>query len=585
MALVLAFALAAPASARLLLDDGQPSVDAWPAVSVFFDASHRLTLLDVQGEAAHRFAPPSRSRSTLGLHTAAAWLRIPLQVHPHSDGQWILAVDHASLHEIDVQVVAADGRSLQRARLGSQQPYGERPLPGRIHAVPLKLPAGEAVTVFLRVRTEGALILPITFEKLPAFQAHALNEQLLQGLLTGLGLTLVLYSLLQWASLGERLYLKYALQASGSLLFSLYQFGLGKQYLWGDWRWAELHMGGLSALLAAAGTFLFVEHALAPHRARWFSPTMKAGAVVLLATAVAFAVDAVHVHVVSAVIGTLGLAPAVLGLPGALRRARQGDQVGGWLLAAWAGYFAATWVMVQLIQGDLPFNFWTQHSLQFGATLDMLLFLRVITLRQRELHVAAQRARQERESLVTLAHTDVLTGLPNRRGLDEALRLALAGCGHGQLVALFLLDLDGFKAVNDAHGHAAGDELLVAIGRRLRHAVHSGDDVARLGGDEFIVIAKGLAHEAQAGTIGARLLEAFEPPFVLAHGCEVRIGLTIGYALAPLDGTDPSALLQQADAAMYTGKHAGKHRIERAAAALRRDAVTVVDRAPTLPVK
>lgn len=565
--LALAVRPAAAAEPALLLADDRARVDAWPAVSVLMDPGRALTLTDVRSPAtAARFAAPAGAYATLGLNKAAAWLRFPLAVDPRSDGRWILAIDYAVLNQVDVHVVGADGRLLQEARLGNLQPYAERPLPGRIHAVPLQLPAGEAVTLYLRVQTQGAMVLPVTLQKLPAFQAHGLDEHLLQGLLTGLGTCLLLYSLMQCVALRESLYLKYALQTAGSILFSVYQFGLGAQYLWSDNRWAELHVGGLSALLAAAGTFLFVDHALGPHANRWFGPLMKAGCVALLAVAGLYAVDLVGTHFVSAVVGTLGLMPALAGTPGALKRAWRGDQVGLLFVIAWLGYFFSTWVMVGLIKGQMPFNFWTQHSLQFGATLDMLLFMRVIGVRQQELHAAAHRAREERESLVTLAHSDALTGLPNRRGLDQALQAALAGCTTSRLVALFVLDLDGFKSVNDAHGHVVGDELLVAVARRLRHTLRPEDMVARLGGDEFVVVVKGLADDAQAQSVGAHLLAAFESPFALSEGRECRVGLTIGYALAPLDGVDSATLVRRADGAMYAGKQGGKLCVKRGVA-------------------
>ena len=548
----------AHATSPLSLDAAR--MDAWPAVGVLVEPGRALTLADVSS--AH-FGPPAGAHGTLGLQKAAVWLRIPLQVGAAWGGEWILGIDYAVLNQVDVYLVGEDGRVIDSARLGNLQPYADRPLPGRTLAMPLQLQAGSAPVLYLRVQTLGGMVLPITLSRLSAFHARQLDEQVLQGLLTGLGGCLVLYSLMQWWTLRESLYLKYALQSGSALLFSVFQFGLGSQYLWRDLPWIELHAGGLTGLLAAAGTFLFVEHALGPHGNRWFKPLMNAGCIALIAVAAAYACDLLHVHQVSLVVGTLGLAPAVLGMPGALRRARRGDPVGWLLLAAWAGYFVATYIMVGMIKGTQPVNFWTQHSLQFGATLDMLLFMRVITLRQQELHIAAERARQERESLLRMATTDALTGLPNRRGLDEALHAALTGCGPEQPVALYVMDLDGFKAINDRHGHQVGDELLMAVARRLRHALRASDVLARLGGDEFVVVAMGLAGDPEARRVGNHLLAAFAEPFRLSEGRECRVGLTVGYALAPADGTDARTLMQRADAAMYAGKQSGKQCLRR----------------------
>jgi len=558
-------ALHAAAQAPLLLDDGAERVRAWPAVTVLADPGKQMTLDDVRA-AVNRFAPPQQAYATLGLRNEAMWLRVPVRVPANSDGRWLLDIEYAVLNRVDVHVVA-NGRVIQHAVLGNMQPFSQRPLASRSHAVVMALPPDAAVELFLRVQTLGAMALPITLYKSSAFLEHALNEQMLQGLLTGLGLCLLIYSLMQWVSLRERLYLKYALLTAGSLLFSIYQFGIGAQYVWTDNTWIELHAGGLAALLASGGTFLFVEHALrAPHQGRWFGRVMKTGAALLFATALAYAFDLIHVHQVSSVVGTLGLAPAVLGMPGAVSRARRGDSVGWYFLAAWVGYFVATAVMVGLIKGHVGVNFWTLHSFQFGATLDMLLFMRVIGLRMKAIHAAAQHATRERDTLLSMANTDALTGLPNRRGLDAVLARELPHCTPSHLLAMYMIDLDGFKDVNDRFGHDVGDELLVAAARRLQASLRASDVVVRLGGDEFVVTVSGLHDDRQAQEIGSHLLEAFAEPFALSQQRSCSVGLTIGYALVPPDGDDPARLLKQADAAMYAGKQSGKRCVRRAEA-------------------
>src|SRR5690606_21318954 len=112
----------------------------------------------------------------------------------------------------------------------------------------------------------------------------------------------------------------------------------------------------------------------------------------------------------------------------------------------------------------------------------------------------------------SLAHTDPLTGLPNRRGLNMALASALARCGPDQLLAVYVMDLDGFKPVNDQYGHDIGDELLVAVTRRLQSHVRQSDVVARLGGDEFVVMTGQLGNAHQAHELGLKLLDAFRAP-------------------------------------------------------------------------
>lgn len=550
------------ASGPLTLDDRQPQVLAWPAVTVLSDPSGRLTLHDVRARLAQFQVPPGAA-GTLGLRKDAVWLHIPLAVNAASDGRWVLDLGYAVINRADVHLVI-DGAPAGHWVLGNLQPRDQRPLSGRTPAVGLDLPPGRSASLFVRVQSAGALILPVTLSKFSAFHTDAMHEQMQQGLLTGLGLFLILYAGVQWFSVREPMFWKYALLSGASLMFSVAQFGLGAQYLWGDHLWFELHMPGLSALLAATGTFLFVEDVLAGDGGQpRFSRLMRAGAALLLLVAAAYALDLIGVHTVSFFVGTLGLAPALLGLPGAIRRQRQGDTVGGYFLAAWLGYFATTWVMVGVIKGNLPATGWTLHSFQIGATLDMLVFLRVMGLRLAHIHSAAHQAQHERAALHSLAHTDPLTGLPNRRGLTAEIQQRLARARPDHLLALVLLDLDGFKQVNDQHGHETGDQLLVAVAARLRSSLREPDLIARLGGDEFVVVAEGLRTPAQAEALCSHLLRAFEAPFELA-GQPVRLGLTGGYVLAPLDGQDPRELLKAADAAMYSGKQDGKHRMVRA---------------------
>jgi diguanylate cyclase (GGDEF)-like protein len=565
LAVLLAMGLPQPARAQpaaLVLNESTPVVDAWPAVMLLADPGRAMTLDDVLA-ASDRFAPPKSSYATLGLRKDAVWLRIPLEAPGQPEPRWVLDIQYPVLNRVDV-VLMAGGRVVQQAAMGNLVPYAQRPMAGRSLAMELHLQPGQRNELLLRVETTGAMILPITLATPAEFHTRAVSEQMLQGLLAGVGLYLLLYSLAQWVGVREPLFIKYALLITGSLMFSLLQFGVGTQYLWGDNFWLERHAGGLAALVATCGSFLFIEQVLAgPGTSRRFSRLMKGGAVLAAALAVAYMLDLVSTAALSAIVSVLGLVPALMGIPGALARARQRDPVGISFLVAWAVYFFCTAIIIGVINGRAPVNFWTLHSFQFGATLDMLLFMRVLGLRTRAIHHAALRATQERDMMRSLAHTDPLTGLPNRRGLHVQLTAALTHCGEQNKLALYLLDLDGFKPVNDQYGHDVGDELLVAVGRRLQAGTRQHDVVARLGGDEFVVMTRGLQGDDQAHALGLQLVEAFLAPFDLSrHSC--KVGLTVGYVLAPADGRDAGELLKLADAAMYEGKQAGKGCVRRA---------------------
>lgn len=156
-----------------------------------------------------------------------------------------------------------------------------------------------------------------------------------------------------------------------------------------------------------------------------------------------------------------------------------------------------------------------------------------------------------------LAGHDALTGLANRAQLNERLSesIELARRSNSK-VGLLLLDLDGFKAVNDQHGHAAGDELLRVIAKRLNSHVRVVDTVARLGGDEFCVIQVGVQQPSGAFVLAERLVNALEQPVVMGSA-KFSVTASIGVALYPDDSVDPEELYKGADAALYHVKRSG----------------------------
>jgi diguanylate cyclase (GGDEF)-like protein len=169
---------------------------------------------------------------------------------------------------------------------------------------------------------------------------------------------------------------------------------------------------------------------------------------------------------------------------------------------------------------------------------------------RREIH----RRRAAEEEARILAFEDTLTGLPNRRQFHAALNAALEAPPSADAVhAVFMLDLNGFKKINDLEGHPAGDEALIQTALRLRRAVREGDMVARFGGDEFAILARHLSGAEAAASLALRVIEEMGPPVRAGNG-DHPIGTGIGIALAPPDGTDAETLLRKADVALYRAK-------------------------------
>ena len=169
----------------------------------------------------------------------------------------------------------------------------------------------------------------------------------------------------------------------------------------------------------------------------------------------------------------------------------------------------------------------------------------------------------ERAKLAYLALHDALTGLPNRVLLFDRIEHALRAASRNQgALAIYFVDLDGFKAINDRLGHEAGDQLLVAVSARLCAAVRNSDTVARLGGDEFVVLSQDLDDMQRPAVVADRIITALSRPFLLG-GSTVSISASVGIAAA--GGEDrPRDLLLRADVAMYAAKQNGPGRHETA---------------------
>jgi diguanylate cyclase (GGDEF)-like protein len=216
-----------------------------------------------------------------------------------------------------------------------------------------------------------------------------------------------------------------------------------------------------------------------------------------------------------------------------------------------AGLGAYEFSFTGSVEADKRIDF--EEMLLLGAVVVVaILYLgwRRVRDQEREINrrIAAERRAHE------LAHTDPLTGLANRRELEGEVAASIdASPGAEEVHAVLMLDLNGFKRINDVFGHMEGDDLLVVVAGRLRTATRSRDLAARVGGDEFAVVARHLAGAEGAMKIAVRILKELEAP-IRIDTREHRIGTGIGIALLPRDGSSADELLRKADIALYRAK-------------------------------
>lgn len=245
----------------------------------------------------------------------------------------------------------------------------------------------------------------------------------------------------------------------------------------------------------------------------------------------------------------------------------------GLVMAQTAGSYLRTlrfWICATLSTlsiGTLAVAFLFSGDALYQA-LGILLLLYLISIYESSDHLIGQFEELliARRELDHAARHDQLTGLLNRRGIDFILAESWAS---GEPLCLLMLDLDGFKLVNDRLGHAAGDELLRQVGRRLNDIVRSQDSIGRIGGDEFAIVLRGGCDIGFANAIAARVVSALSEPFEII-GQRAQIGTSVGIAALNRDGAEPddsvAVLMVKADGALYEAKRAGRGRYHRASA-------------------
>ncbi len=208
-------------------------------------------------------------------------------------------------------------------------------------------------------------------------------------------------------------------------------------------------------------------------------------------------------------------------------------------------------------------SWWTRgHALVVLCMVGAIAFVAFawIFVLRRRVEQQTQAIRLSEERLRHLSQHDVLTGLPNRFLLNDRLNISLKRVSRfDSALGLLMIDLDGFKEVNDSLGHHAGDMVLCEVAARLRGSVRETDTVARIGGDEFIVLIPDLHLAAEAESIADKIVSAISEPIIVENN-KVLISVSIGVCTSPAEGNDAEKLMKCADAAMYKAKTAGKNK-------------------------
>jgi two-component system, sensor histidine kinase LadS len=552
------------------------------------DASGQADFSNVMTLPASDWKDNKGQTASAGYTNSTYWIKTKLP--SWTDGERLLVLSFPLIEHITLYRLQKHGALLSPETMGAARPFEERRVHSESFVVPLTPDDSEA-DVLLQVRTQTSMQVPLELWATDEFNIHQRRLSLFHGAYIGVIVAMFLYNLLLYSFIREKAYLWYIGWIACMGLFVNTVNGVAFQWLWPNAPYLNLATLPISLSLATAcvvGFFIhFLRDAAQPRPGEWWFRLM--GQVSL-----GVAVTSLLVPYQVGIIAAIGMAMLmVLSIVvAASRRAWQGHTAASYLLLAFSFVFVGAVVLAVSKFGLIPRTFATEYAAEIGSAIEMVVLSLVIVarynsqIRQREVaqvHLlkTQQRLTAELESrveartvelksanatLLALSQTDALTGVFNRRYLDERLPAELRRIDRAwSSIAVLIIDIDFFKQLNDNHGHQAGDLCLEALAAALvAGSQRPGDMVARYGGEEFMVLAPDISATG-ADTLAENLRLRVEELLVPVDDTILTMTVSIGLCWRQSGGNLVAHdMVQAADQALYRAKEAGRNQVRKA---------------------
>lgn len=599
-AIVLMLICSAGRADTFLLDAEQTENPLNQYIQFLEDPQHGLSISDIQALPESAWTQNKNETLSRGYSGSTWWVRISLHNTTNKKLKRFLEISYPVLDYIDAYVVANVVK--ESYRMGDKFPFHKRPVHHRYFLIPLEWTAEETFTVYLAVRSSSSIQVPVTLWERHAFYNVDRTRTLLNGIYYGIMLVMIMYNLFVYLAVGERNYLYYVLFVTCMPLFLASLTGYSFQYLWPNY----IHWNDQAILVALSGVVLF--GGLFTYR---FLNLDKKYSLYGRAP-LAFVGGAIAVIVLSfylpyrtmiyMLIPLASLACMYALVSGAMEW-KGGNLSARYYTVAWTALLAGGVSMALNKFHVIPKNTITDYATQIGSALEVVLLSFALAERinqERRLRFDAQqdmlnterelrRAREEaldlqkrateslelrvkertleleglNQRLEELSATDQLTGLKNRRFLDQVLVEEYARCTlYGHFLAILLMDVDHFKRFNDTYGHLIGDECLKDVAGCVQKGMRwPSDRAARYGGEEFCVVLPETNHEG-ARIVAERIRHNVEQLNFFVKEERVQVTISVGVAVViPNPSQSIEVVLAMADSALYKSKELGRNRV------------------------
>lgn len=542
------------------------------------------------------------------------WMRFDVEASGHHLPRFLLEIQSSMLDRVDFYQVdqrpGSDPQIRYHSTAGDHFPRQTDARANRYLTFPVVLSNDTHTSLYVRIHSASTLVAPIRLWEQNALYAHELNLSLYYGAFFGIMTVMAIYNLVLWLFIRENAYLYYVCYVVAAMFFQATMSGFGPRYLWGASEWWRDHAMVVSVALCFIFAIAFVVRFL---RLQEADPQAYRYAVAGLACYVIliWIAPLLSEATLSFVAQPLGLLLCGLVVWLSIRQWRAGsNQVATFFMIGWTLLVLGTAVYTLMMAGFLPHNLVTRHVQEIGMLAEVILLSfalaarineekharrmaletslglaqQVNTIYQEQL-VAQENMNRELEDRVTartselqqaladlneanarleqLSLTDGLTGLNNRRYLDQHLPTWMEFARKQQVpLAALIIDVDHFKRINDTHGHLMGDQCLKAVAASLKATVHRPDDlVVRYGGEEFVVVLRN-TEPTGAMQVAERARISIEKAHWEWEGTHIPVTISIGVAMMhPEADRDPATLLARADEALYAAKRGGRNRV------------------------
>lgn len=580
-------------------DKGQSAL--YPYVDFVEDRDHNLTFDAVIALPENGWTHNKAEIFNKGYSESTWWLRVHLR-NP-SDGKLnrFLEISYPVLDYIDAYIVSS-GTLQQQYKLGDKYSFDKRPIEHRHFVLPLEWKSQETITVYLAVRSSSSIQVPLTLWEQHDFYNVDQTRTLIHGVYYGIMFVMIMYNLFVYLAVGDRNYLYYVMFVLCMPLFLASLNGFAFQYLWPNFtEWNDQ-----SIIVALAGvvlfgsifTYRFLELHKMHRLYRWIAVGLNLGALIIIGLSFYLSYS-IMIHIL---IPFAALACIYALASGAMCWMRGGLSA-RYYTVAWSSLLSGGIILALNKFDVIPKNTFTEYATQIGSALEVILLSFALAERinqerrmrfnaqqdalttERELRQAREEAlaiqKQATESLEQrvkdrtheleklnqkleeLSATDQLTGLKNRRYLDNTLTEEFARCArYGHTLSVLLMDIDHFKRFNDTYGHLIGDECLKDVAHSVRKGLRwPSDRAARYGGEEFCVILPETEMEG-ALTVAERIRRNVELMNFMVKDQRVPVTVSVGLAvIKPQPHQKPELVLEYADSALYLSKEAGRNKV------------------------